>query len=97
MNHRMTPAVAIQGAFHQAHALPACSRPNASSPRLDGARYQGSETPRMTFLLHELRHNWPTIAGAPQGPRSGQTEQSTFEDVTDDFHGSRRGGVEAGR
>ena len=97
MNHRITPAVAIQGASHQAHAVQVCSRPHASSPWLDGTRYQGSETPRMTLLERELRHNWPTIASAPQGPRSGHTEQSAFEDLTDDVHGSRRGGVEARR
>ncbi len=97
MMHRITPAVATQGAFHQAHTDSVCSRPNASGPRLDGARYQGSETPRMTLLERELRHNWPTIVDAPKGPRSGRTEQSAFEDLTDDVYGSRRGGVEARR
>lgn len=97
MNPRINQAVAMLSAFHQAHTFPVCSRPNASGHRPDGARYQGSETPGMTFLERELRHNWPVISGAPKGTRTGQTEQSAFEDLIDDVHGSRRGGVEARR
>ncbi len=89
--------VAPRGAFHQAPAITASGRSTGSGPWLEATRTHGSETPEATLSARDLRHNRPMSPPDQRGPATGRTEPSAFEDLTDDVHGSRRGGVEARR